>query len=300
MRRPKREDFPYFGTEKTIIDIEELVPGCSRPDCIPSLDSPNWVTAQQANAIYGKTDEFVCIKHDKEVYAAPLKILNLHEIVNFMAEDGTPLAITFCPLCQTESGYIRTLESGETVELGVSGLLWNSALVLYDRKTLTLFSQVLSKGIVGPLAGIYLKKIPTFQTTLLRLSAEFPNARILDKETGSDRAKHYDREVYGDYLSSDRIIFPVKHWDDRLKPKELVHTIKVGDEHLIVRHEDLLKYEGAVAIADDIISVKVAGFPLFFRERFDWKRWVPSDFSFYFTARAYFPEGHIVEIKKKI
>lgn len=295
MRKPNREDFPYFKTEKAIIDVEELVPGCSRPDCIPSIDTPRWVTPEQDSSMYRESDEFICVKYGNEVYAAPMKILNLHEIVNVTAEDGTPLAITFCPLCQTESGYIRMLESGETVELGVSGLLWNSALVLYDRKTLTLFSQVLSKGIVGPLAGIYLKKIPTFQTTLLRLSAEFPNARILDRETGSDRAKHYDREVYGDYLSSDRIIFPVKHRDDRLKPKELVHTIKVGDEHLIVRHEDLLKHESPVAIAGDIVSVKVAGFPLFFRERFDWERWIPSDFSFYFTARAYFPEARIME-----
>ncbi len=296
MRRPKREDFPYFKTEQNSIDIEELVPGCSRPDCIPSIDAPKWVGAKEASAMYQETDEFICIRYEEEVYAAPLKILNLHEIVNFIAGDGTPVAITFCPLCQTEAGYIRRLETGDTVELGVSGLLWNSALVLYDRKTLTLFSQVLSKGIVGPLTDTRLIKVPTFQTTLPRLAEEFPNARILDRDTGSDRAKHYDKEVYGDYLSSDRIIFPVKYRDDEMKPKELVHTIEANGKQVIIRHIDLIERDDPINITEDIIAMKVAGFPLFFRERFDWDRWVPSDFSFYFTARAYFPEALILEM----
>ncbi len=296
MKRPKREDFPYFKTGKSSIDIEELVPGCSRPDCIPSIDSPKWVGTNEASNMYKKSDEFVCIRFGEDTYAAPLKVLNLHEIVNFTSKEGTPLAITFCPLCQTEAGYIRRLNTGETVELGVSGLLWNSALVLYDRKTLTLFSQVLSMGIVGALTGSRLQKIPTFQTTLQRLEKEFPETRILDRDTGSDREKYYEREVYGDYLSNDRIAFPVKYRDDRMKPKELVHTIETSKGHVIIRHEDLIKRDDPVPILDDIISVKVAGFPLFFIERFDWERWIPSDFSFYFTARAYFPSAHILKM----
>ncbi len=302
MQRAKREDFPYFSTDKIGVPLEELVPGCPKPDCIPSLDNPKWIGAEQAEREYLPSDQFIAIIYQKEVYAAPLKILNLHEIINFSAEDNTPLAITFCPLCQTETGYIRKLHTGDIVELGVSGLLWNSALVLYDRKTLSLFSQVLSKGIVGKHLDMPIPKLPVIQSSLSNLVSTFPDIKILDRNTGSDRAKYYDREVYGNYLASDKLMFPVKHQDTKLHPKELVHSFNHNGQRIIVPHSRFKNKSGCIKLADGIYALMLNDFPLFFSEPMTGlhlplplDKWIESDFSFYFVCRAYCPSAIIVD-----
>ena len=60
-----------------------------------------------------------------DVRAYPLDILIWHEIVNDVV-GGVPVAVTYCPLCNTAIAYDRRVE-GETFEFGVSGLLRNSA-----------------------------------------------------------------------------------------------------------------------------------------------------------------------------
>ena len=70
------------------------------------------------------------IEGDIRVY--PLAILNLHEIVNDTV-GGVPVLITFCLLCGTGVAFRQDFDGAFTT-LGVSGLLYNSDLLLYDRK----------------------------------------------------------------------------------------------------------------------------------------------------------------------
>lgn len=70
----------------------------------------------------------------------PLQILVWHEVVNDTVA-GDPILITYCPLCGSGIAYQRSIH-GEEVEFGTSGKLYNSNLVMYDRKTDTYWSQI--------------------------------------------------------------------------------------------------------------------------------------------------------------
>ena len=298
MRRPKREDFPYFDGTESNMDITELIPGCARPDCIPSLDNPVWIPTPED---YTTDEEVIALLYKNEIYAVSKFILNVHEIVNFTVADGTPLAITYCPLCQTEKGYLRKIGMDE-IELGVSGLLWNSALVLYDRKSLSLFSQALSLGIVGKYVDVDLTEVSVVDTTVDELSRTFPVIKYLSKDTGSKRSKHYSSNPYADYENTDNVIFPVSHKDELLPPKERVFVVegKIISEKML--NEDLVK------LGDSIFAVKIAGFPVFFRGKaVAWNsnsieeflesnslKLIRADYCFYFTARAYHPDFEIM------
>ena len=83
--------------------------------------------------------------------AYPIRLLNWHEIANDTV-GGVPFAATYCPLCRTGIVYDRRLD-GKVNEIGVSGLLYKSAMVMYDKNTESLWSQVLGKAIVGPSTG---------------------------------------------------------------------------------------------------------------------------------------------------
>ena len=93
------------------------------------------------------TIEFFGVNYNGEQRAYPQRIMNWHEIVNDIYGE-TPIAITFCPLCGTAEAFVRVVNS-ETVEFGVSGKLYNSDLVMYDRTEGSLWQQITGEGNSG-------------------------------------------------------------------------------------------------------------------------------------------------------
>lgn len=106
--------------------------GCGRPDCIPSIDNPRFVAAAEAGFLADE-DIVTAVELDGDARAYPVAILDYHEIVNDVTA-GRPVAVTYCPLCGSGLVFERVF-GGRTVEFGVSGLLHNNDLVLYDRAT---------------------------------------------------------------------------------------------------------------------------------------------------------------------
>ncbi len=74
-----------------------------------------------------------------ETRAYPLQILIWHEIVNDEL-GGLPVAVTFCPLCNTAIAFDRRVE-GRTLDFGTTGKLRHSDLVMYDRQTESWWQQ---------------------------------------------------------------------------------------------------------------------------------------------------------------
>lgn len=312
--KPPREDFPYFPEGVLVnprITLEELIPGCHKPDCIPSIDTPQWITSEEALDLYPATTEILGLFHVSgntlvETFAAPLNILNWHEIINFITSDNEPAALTFCPLCQTATGYHRKL-GNRILELGVSGLLLRSALVMYDRGTKSLFSQVWSTGIVGSFSGAKLTRKPIIRTMLKNWVEVYPDGHILSKETGYRQYRaHYDANPYDEYLQSEEVRFPLSTpLDKALHPKEIVYVVKDPEDkkYLIIPQKQLPN--DPMHIVNGLYSLGHAGGVLFFLGLNDqylkspilpWERWIPSEISFYFAARAYFPEAQLVEL----
>ena len=77
-------------------------------------------------------DRVIGVFFGGEARAYPLRLMRWHEVVNDVV-GGEPVAITYSPLCDSIAVYSREVD-GEIVELGVSGYLYNSNTLLYDKR----------------------------------------------------------------------------------------------------------------------------------------------------------------------
>ncbi len=123
------ETFGFDDETKRSVEFDALMQGCPSRDCIPSIDQPKYVNADNADHV-DDGDNVIAIHINGDARAYPTRILDHHEIVNDTI-GGEPIAVTWCPLCGSAVGIRREL-GGEVTELGVSGVLYNSDLVLYD------------------------------------------------------------------------------------------------------------------------------------------------------------------------
>jgi len=106
--------------------------------------------------------------------------------------------VTYCPLCLT--GYVfDPVVQSERVEFGTSGKLRKSNLVMYDRKTDSLWSQILGEAVVGEMTGARLKVLPSDQVLYGNWKRKYPNGEVLSRDTGATR--FYGSSPYGDYFS---------------------------------------------------------------------------------------------------
>ncbi|MBI2018586.1 DUF3179 domain-containing protein [Candidatus Daviesbacteria bacterium] len=206
------------------IKKEDLLQGCFGQDCIPSIDNPRFESMNDATWLRDE-DIVFAIDYKGVQRAYPQRILNWHEIVNdTIASD--PVAVTFCPLCGSALAFERKVD-GIITELGVSGKLHNSDLVMYDRYEGNLWQQITGEGIVGPAArrNEVLKQIPIITTPWGKWKKEHPNTQVLSRNTGHSR--NYDQYPYGTYEQDDQLFFGVKGLDKSLQIKTVVYGIDV-------------------------------------------------------------------------
>jgi hypothetical protein len=279
-----------FGLQtKRAVDLADLHQGCPARDCIPSIDNPVFVAADAAGFL-SDDDIVLAIEHGGEARAYPTRILNLHEIVNDTI-GADPVAITFCPLCGSGLAFRRVVD-GEVTELGVSGVLYNSDLVFYDRNTGTLWDQVEGKGIVGPMTGATLDTLPLTMTRWGRWRASHPQTRVLSTETGYD--EDYSVDPYAEYAHSARIVFPVAGTDERLHPKSVVFGAFIDDRY-VAYSERLLEDEGEFEdrLGDRELAVELhADGSVTIQDRQSGESFTPTRL-FWFAWFAFHPETEI-------
>jgi len=206
--------------KSTRIDLAELLNGGPPKDGIPSIDDPKFDNAQTTP--FPQEELVIGVVVNGEAKAYPFGIMNWHEIVNDTV-GNVNLSISYCPLCDTIVAFERNNST-----YGVSGKLYQSCLVMYDRADDTLYSQPWGLGVVGSQVNRNLTKIPAVKTTLGAWLAKYPDSKILSTDTGHNR--DYLRYPYGDYYTNERIIFPVPNQDKRkLHPKAIVSYIWKAD-----------------------------------------------------------------------
>jgi hypothetical protein len=211
------ETFLFDESTKKTVALSDLRQGCPARDCIPSIDDPNYLSADAATHV--ADDELVItLSYNGEYRAYPTKILDHHEIVNDTLGGGA-LAITWCPLCGSAVGIRRTV-AGEVTEFGVSGVLYNSDLVLYDRATETLWDQIEAKGIVGKLTDEHLELIPVSMSRWAKWRDRHPDTLVLSTDTGFDY--DYTEDRFAEYRDSTGLFMPVSATDERVHAKTVV------------------------------------------------------------------------------
>jgi hypothetical protein len=213
--------------ENSIIDPSEILSGGVAKDGIPSIDDPQFISVVEADEFVNEDGFGLGIVIDGEARYYPNQILVWHEIVNDTI-NGVPVLITYCPLCATSIAYERRIE-GEAVEFGVSGQLWRSNLLMYNRsedpKEESLWSQILGQAVTGKFAGDELDILESDVVTYSQWKQAHPDTLVLSRDTGADR--NYSEDPYEGYYTSDEVGFGATFDDDRLDPKALVYGVEV-------------------------------------------------------------------------
>ena len=215
---------------KHSIPLDEIVSGGPGKDGIPSIDAPRFIDTRTADQWMNADDPGLGIEMNGAARFYPYRILVWHEIVNDTVK-GTPILVTYCPLCRTGIVFDPVV-NGVAMEFGVSGKLWQSNLLMYNRATNSAnesyWSQVLGEAVKGPHTGIELDVLESDTMTYKNWKQTHPNTKVLSRKTGTRR--DYSRDPYEGYYESERVMFG-KVTDNRLHPKTVVLGIEVDGSH---------------------------------------------------------------------
>jgi hypothetical protein len=228
-------DTPGSGNQESwSIPVDEIFDGGPGKNGIPALTDPEFISAESAEYLDDE-DLVIGFVAGNEARAYPHKIMDWHEIVNDRVGDVN-IAVTYCPLTGTGIGWNREID-GEVTTFGVSGLLYNSNLIPYDRETDSNWSQMRLDCVNGELKGMEVETYPMVETTWLTWKEMYPGTSVLSRNTGYSRS--YGQYPYGNYRTEDNyLIFPVANEDDRITNKERVLGIVLDGVVRVYRFTD--------------------------------------------------------------
>jgi hypothetical protein len=288
------------------VPLREFQSGGPGKDGIPALDRPRFVSVAEATFLRPQ-EPVIALTLAGRARAYPLQILVWHEIVNDVVA-GVPVAVTFCPLCNTAIAFDRRVE-GRTLSFGTTGNLRNSDLVMYDRQTESWWQQFGGDGVVGRYAGARLRTLPARIVAWRSFRAEHPNGLVLSRQTGYSRP--YGENPYAGYDDVSRPpFFPAAHGDDkRLPPKERVVFLDRGKAAVAIpfstlakkRHVEVtlaghrfeVKWRGGVSSALDTGAI-ASGRDVGAADVFERGRRVVFSEPFWFAVAAFRPNVQIV------
>ncbi|MDP6452116.1 MAG: DUF3179 domain-containing protein [SAR202 cluster bacterium] len=205
-------------------------------DRIKPIYSPEYDSAEESDWL-DSDDMVIGYESESGAFAYPVKMLNLHELVNDVI-DGEPVLISYCPLCASGVVYSRTL-GNQTLIFGNTSALYESGLVMFDHQTGSYWFQTLGEAIVGPLTGQRLPLLPSVTIPWGQWKQDHPDTQILSKNMGllnQAFGNPYDRDSFAGYeirVNRDQFAFPVSEdkLDRRLKSGDRVIAVQVGETH---------------------------------------------------------------------
>ena len=249
-------NWPTDWTRRTVEDWDEFAAGLRSNDPrdgIPPIDEPIFETVSLASEWIAPNEPGALVQLNGEARFYPLAIMTAHEIVNDAFGD-IPVSVTYCPLCNTAIAFDRRV-NGEVLDFGVSGLLRNSDLVMWDRQTTSLWQQITGNSVIGEFAGAELEPVPTSIVSFGQFAEGFPDGLSLAGESARGR-EAYGINPYTGYSSSPAPIagFFSADLDDRLPALSRVIGISEGDA--------VVAYSFDRIAAEMVINDEVNGVPL--------------------------------------
>lgn len=230
-----------FELAGALVPPNEILQGGPPRDGIPAIDRPQFVKAGDVRFLKN-SDRVLGVARGGLAKAYPVRILNWHEIVND-AFGVERITVTFCPLCGTGMAHLSEA-NGKPLSFGISGLLYNSDVLLYDRQTESLWSQILSQAVSGPLKGAHLTSIALSHTTWADWKRRYPDTLVLSTDTGF--ARDYARDPYEGYAQNPALLFPVKGQSARYHPKEQVIGVEMNGKFKAYPFVELSRSRGDV------------------------------------------------------
>ncbi|MBS1303572.1 DUF3179 domain-containing protein [Loktanella sp. SALINAS62] len=194
-----RNVWPDTDFSKSSVEWIEILSGGPPKDGIPALNDPAMIPVSQKSGLAGR-EAVVALEPDgASARAYPVRYLMWHEIANDTVGD-VPVAVTFCPLCNTAIVFDRRTDAG-VLEFGVSGLLRFSDMIMFDRQTESWWQQATGDAIVGELTGAKLRQLPAFLESWDSFVARNPEGLVMDEPAA---ARAYGTNPYEGYDSSFR------------------------------------------------------------------------------------------------
>jgi hypothetical protein len=294
-----------FDVSFSRVPLDQILRGGPPKDGIPALTDPPVRPADRADDL--RADDWVIgVRIGSDARAYPLRILVWHEAVNDTL-GGMPVLVTYCPLCNSALVFDRNV-GGQVREFGISGLLYNSNLLLYDRQPVpsqeSLWSQGMMRAVTGPAAwaGLRLTPIPSEMLPWGEWKKRYPQTTVLSFPTGYGR--NYFQDPYRRYhLLQDQVLFPVRL--RRPKPKgvrlkDMVVVVQADSTLRAYRFEDVKSQTQKAGFLEDRLgSVRVR---LTYVEKGRWVRvespddpdrlW-PVAYMYWFALASLLPEVEV-------
>lgn len=241
-----------FDLRGALVPRQEIRMGGPPRDGIPALTNPAFVEPG-AEAWLQPDDRVLGLVIDGDARAFPVAIMNYHEIVNAEV-GGVAIAVTYCPLCGTGIAFDAS-PRGEALEFGVSGLLYNSDVLLYDRHSDSLWSQIMGQAVTGPMKGETLSMLPLRHTSWADWQQDYPATRVLSSLTGHMR--DYLQDPYAGYSETRQLYQPVSHpAPNSWHPKERVLGIEVDGHYKAYPFAELSR-QGKKQFADTVAGQRL-------------------------------------------
>lgn len=280
----------------TITDWSEIMSGGPPKDGIPALDDPTFLQAGEETRLDDR-EPVITLELDGEVPRAyPIRYLTWHEIVNDTV-GGLPVAVTFCPLCNSGITFDRRTPAG-VLSFGVSGMLRHSDMIMYDRETESWWQQAIGEAVVGRLVGTELQSLPSWMESWAEFRMRNPQGIVMDQPTGHRR--DYGRNPYVRYDSADRPFL----FDGEMPPHDippLARVVRVGERAWpltriaeageIAEAGVVLDWSAGQASALDTADIGAGRDVGTVRVRDAQGHDLPHDVLFAFAFHAFWPEG---------
>lgn len=230
------------------VPYSEILSGGPPKDAIPAIDSPKFVGVEEANEWLEPQEPVILVEVEGEARAYPIQILTWHEIVNDTLA-GVPVAVTYCPLCNTGIAFERTLD-GQVLDFGTTGRLRYSNLVMYDRQTESWWQQATGEAIVGEHTLRQLTFVPASMISWADFKAAYPDMDVLSRDTGYSR--DYGRNPYAGYDDTSRspFLFEGPETPGVLPPMARVLTVELNGEAVGYPYDTLQE----VRVINDLVG----------------------------------------------
>ena len=195
--------WPETDFSRLAVDPDEVISGGVPKDGIPAIKDPSFHPVGEEEALDPREPVMALDLEGARARAYPLRYLMFHEIVNDTVA-GRPVAVTFCPLCNSALIFDRRVE-GDALEFGVSGLLRHSDLIMFDRRSESWWQQFEGRAIAGAYTGTRLSQLPALLQSWQRFRKENPDGLVMAEPTG--HARPYGRNPYSGYDTGEAFLY---------------------------------------------------------------------------------------------
>lgn len=261
-----------YGFDLTCLQVTGIVAGGMGRDGLHAIDAPKTVAGSRVTSINeehrGKllvgADRVIGVVINGQARAYPIRLLRWHEVVNDVL-GGEPIAVTYSGLCDASAVWRRPLIDTHPMYFGVSGLLFNSNTLMYDRGAAghqsSLWSQLSGHAVAGPKAcnAAHLEGIPFDLALWSDWFRRHPDTEVMTPLPEFKRL--YKRDPYHSYFGSQSLHFPVDPMppQDGPDPKERIVIIEAGS------HRTVIPFSALATVAGDdhgAVEMTIGNIPL--------------------------------------